>query len=737
MEIKDFLNRVICGDTLEILQKMPSDFVDCIITSPPYWGLRDYGVKGQLGLEPTLEEYLEKLLKITAELKRVLKKMGVMFWNHGDCYGSKPPGNSPENIKEWAEKGDGLIGRKFERYGSFKKSQRIQPKCLALQNWRLILRMIDEQGWILRNTLIWYKPNAMPSCLDKNTEVYVKSENGVIASHSLSEIADWNIENLKILSPMGWKRIKNIWKVKKREYIKFQFGTSGEIICSLDHKFPISHDNRRKRYEIKLAKDLREDKHKLLDRLLFIPINKFLDGKYTEINGEKLDYELGKFIGLIVAEGGFNSGNTNQGKITLNKDEKDLMTFFVEVLNKRFNQYNKIYYKDNYQSIQFSSKTIKELYQKLVIGKCINKSLDKVYFLNSPFEFRRGLFDGIIVGDGHTDKRGRITYGTASKQLRDDIYLLASSIGLLASKHENHRKDKRTNKIYDAYYLTIPLSLQREVIKGEQVKNCYWNRNTRNVIPAIYQNVFSCKTLKIYKIEAIKEKKELIDIEVEGGLFLINGGLVSHNSVKDRFANKYEPVFILVKNKKYWFDLDAVRAPYLQPRPNIKFNYRVQYAEKKSVQCPQFKATKEEIEKYKKGKILVKDHNLTEVENLHGYSPEQGRRIQLGLRVDPEDNPNFTNPLGKNPGDVWQIATQPCPREFRGVHFATFPEKLVEPMILAGCPKDGIVLDPFCGLGTVGVVAKKLKRNFIGIDIKEEYCEMARQRIRNTPEPLF
>lgn len=72
-QIKDLKNKIVCGDALEVLKQIPSDFVDTIITSPPYWGLRDYGVKGQIGLEKTLEEYIEKLLTITAELKRVLK----------------------------------------------------------------------------------------------------------------------------------------------------------------------------------------------------------------------------------------------------------------------------------------------------------------------------------------------------------------------------------------------------------------------------------------------------------------------------------------------------------------------------------------------------------------------------------------------------------------------------------------------------------------------------------------
>jgi len=484
----DYINRVICGNTLTVLKTMPDKSVDCIVTSPPYWGLRDYGedtktvwngdkdcqhkwikhiqpkrrgstdakssyerpsrketqklkdIKtdfcqkcgawyGQLGLEPTLDLYLEHLLQITAELKRVLKKSGVMFWNHGTNYGSAISApNAPILLKERI----------------FKRPAIGISKCLTLQNWRLILRMIDEQGWRLRNSIIWSKPNAMPS------------------------------------------------------------------------------------------------------------------------------------------------------------------------------------------------------------------------------------------------------------------------------------------------------------------------------------------------------------------------------SVKDRFTNKYEPVFMLVKNRKYHFDLDAVRIPHKESSierlkypivayggnlkigrfnrgHNIdlshKFNYRVRDSEKKSEQCPQFKATKEEIERYKKRRPDEK-----RMHTFYGHS-KRGKE--------------FENIKGKNPGDLWTIPTQPCPREFRGIHFATFPGKLVEPMILSSCPtqickkcgkarerivklgeripvrKDahfikrgttpddgkhlggavsagrmppgyaykretigftkcncenpeyepGIVLDPFGGAGTVGVVAKRLGRRYILIDIKPKYCEMARKRI--------
>jgi site-specific DNA-methyltransferase (adenine-specific) len=79
----------------------------------------------------------------------------------------------------------------------------------------------------------------------------------------------------------------------------------------------------------------------------------------------------------------------------------------------------------------------------------------------------------------------------------------------------------------------------------------------------------------------------------------------------------------------------------------------------------------------------------------------------------------------RNKRDVWNIAVNP----YRNAHCATFPEKLIEPCILAGCPENGVVLDPFFGSGTVGKVAKKLNRNFVGIEINPSYCEMAKNRI--------
>ena len=82
----------------------------------------------------------------------------------------------------------------------------------------------------------------------------------------------------------------------------------------------------------------------------------------------------------------------------------------------------------------------------------------------------------------------------------------------------------------------------------------------------------------------------------------------------------------------------------------------------------------------------------------------------------------------RNKRDVWTVSTG----GFKGAHFAVYPEQLIEPCILAGCPEGGTVLDPFMGSGTTGVVAKRLQREFVGIELNPEYCEMARKRIAAT-----
>ena len=156
---KEMVNEVVCGDCLEGLKKLPDNSIDMVITSPPYWALRDYGVEGQLGLEPTFEEYIDKLCTIFDEVKRVLKKEGTCWVNLGDTYSmtSVRGGDKPF--------GDGVGANKHYEKGSIsfkREKQTIQPKSLIQIPSHFAIEMCNR-GWILRNEIIWHKPSCMPS----------------------------------------------------------------------------------------------------------------------------------------------------------------------------------------------------------------------------------------------------------------------------------------------------------------------------------------------------------------------------------------------------------------------------------------------------------------------------------------------------------------------------------------------------------------------------------------------
>jgi DNA modification methylase len=138
-------------------------------------------------------------------------------------------------------------------------------------------------------------------------------------------------------------------------------------------------------------------------------------------------------------------------------------------------------------------------------------------------------------------------------------------------------------------------------------------------------------------------------------------------SVADRLANRHEATFLFVRSARYWFDLDAIREPRRGQRLEGRSGYR-------------------------------DDH------------PSKGRVLARAL-----------HPLGRNPGDVWTIPLAPFPE----AHFATFPPDLVEGCVLAGCRPGGIVLDPFTGSGTTGMVALKHGRRFVGIDLSAKYLDLA------------
>ncbi len=532
-------NRIIQGDTLTVLKTMPKNYIDTIVTSPPYWGLRDYGIKGQIGLEPTLKEYINKLLAITLELKRVLKPTGIMFWNHGDCYNSQGT-NMP---RYWGPGYEERKGKNFLKGKPMLVDKQIPIKCLCLQNYRLILRMIDEQNWILRNTIIWNKPNHMPSSVKDRFANSYESVYMLVKSKEASN-------DIKFWLPRPLSKEDAIW-----------------LATMIDTEGTIGRSCR------------------------FLTSNPYSFAAYITItNTYKLYLDRAKEI-------------TGKGYICERKTVPNRQIWNWRVSN------------------QEAISVIGEIYPYLMEKREQAKTAIALQKINKA----KGCPKGSKFGDG---------------------------------------QEKMSTQAYQE---------------------------------------------KLHLYELIKK---------------LNQREISDSGLPEPNLNRTSGC------EKYWFDLDSVRIPHItnedrpfgivrerefgydteypEVRKKDTFNYRVRDAEKKAKQCPQFKASKEEIESYKKetGKIAGGGAKL----NLPG-----------------------SHETGKNPGDLWTIPTQPFP----AAHFATFPEKLVEPMIKAGCPENGIVLDPFAGAATTCVVAKGLGRSYLGIELSPDYVEIAEKRLLNTMGKLL
>jgi DNA modification methylase len=215
------------------------------------------------------------------------------------------------------------------------------------------------------------------------------------------------------------------------------------------------------------------------------------------------------------------------------------------------------------------------------------------------------------------------------------------------------------------------------------------------------------------RIRGNLKEKCLAGIPWRTAIALMNRGWILRNDIiwvkpnhlpaphKDRLTNAYEHLFHFVKSTRYYYNLDAIREP-------IKT---------------------ESILRYQR-EYVGRDPNYVINAPLK-HIREKLRRG--GVRVPPgRDIPNVAHPLGKNPGDVWQISTRP----FFGIHPAVYPPQLCVRPILSSCPPDGIVLDPMCGSGTTLAVAKALGRHYIGIEIVPRFVEGARERVAKVIRPL-
>jgi len=529
------------GDNVELMREMPAGSIDLIPTSPPYWGLRDYGVDGQIGLEPTLGEYHERLLEVTAECMRLLKPTGVMFWNHGDSYGSN--------------------------------------KSLNMQNSRLIIRMIDDQGWILRNRIIW--------CLSPSTVLYVKSQKGIMPM-TIHDMVRLDPTTIQLWNGVKWTQVLGWSKTSASAHnIEIVLRSGERIRCTPEHKFPTKRG--------------------------MIPANELHEGDILESvvlpqpdnPNEPIHLpaeSIGWFVGTYMADGSFGDGGISI-QISSHIKETNRYNKLKRIADEYGGTCRMYNTGGNSATVNMYGDVLIAIIKKYIHGNSARNKHLRVSCWNRNNEFLGGVLRGYLEGDGHYDvKNDRWRLGfTRNYAFESDLRTLSARLGI--SIRINRSIAKIGDKKYPAF-------------RGEMRFNRSSHGNTKH-------------DMEIVEIKQGRSGKFWsIGVADEPHVFALASGVLTSNSkpngmpssVTDRFSNKYEPVYMLVKSKKYWFDLDAVRVPH-------------------------------------------KDVSLTR--QKYKWNPDRQRGHPNG-HEEKLDMDDMCHPFGKNPGDVWTIPTQPYPES----HFA-------------------------------------------------------------------
>lgn len=224
--------KIIIGDAAARLHELPDASVRCVVTSPPYFGLRDYGIEGQIGLETSIDDYLGRLVSVFREVRRVLADDGTLWLNLGDAYASNIGGGQGKN-GQMADRSIVASRRGGQR------PQGMKSKDLMGIPWRVAFAL-QADGWYLRQDIIWHKPNPMPeSVTDRCTKAHEylfllsKSQRYYFDQEAIKEPCDWNPDDTKM--PDGWdtgpggqgttRNKRSVWTVSTRPYAGAHFAT--------------------------------------------------------------------------------------------------------------------------------------------------------------------------------------------------------------------------------------------------------------------------------------------------------------------------------------------------------------------------------------------------------------------------------------------------------------------------------------------------------------------------------
>jgi site-specific DNA-methyltransferase (cytosine-N4-specific) len=217
LKIEDITNNILLGDNREVLKTFPDSCINTTITSPPYYNLRDYGVDGQIGLEDSLDDFIEQLCLVFDEVHRITKEDGTLWVNIGDCYANKNEITSDGRRGFSGSKGMGMADKTIDG---------LTHKDLIGVPWRLAFAL-QKRGWILRSDIIWAKKNPMPeSVKDRPTSSH---EYIFLFSKNTQYYYDYESVKEKIIDGLSkdydYRNKRDVWSVRVASYPGAHFAT--------------------------------------------------------------------------------------------------------------------------------------------------------------------------------------------------------------------------------------------------------------------------------------------------------------------------------------------------------------------------------------------------------------------------------------------------------------------------------------------------------------------------------
>ncbi|GIV03699.1 MAG: hypothetical protein KatS3mg015_2529 [Fimbriimonadales bacterium] len=696
------------GDALEVLRSLPDESVDCAATSPPFYGLRDYGIDGQIGLEATPEEWRDRLVEVFREVRRVLAPYGTLWVECGDTYAGQR--SYPHSLKP-----KDLIGAPF-----------------------LLAFGLRDDGWWWRSVNVW--------CLSGGTKLYARTQNSE-GPMALKDLARLDPSTVELWNGRRWTRVRGWYRSEVRdEPLEIELASGERVGCTPGHVWPTQRGL------------VRSDQLRVGDVLQTVRLPEPEDPDRPRFLP---DDEIGYVVGRYLADGSMSGGvvqiacHANEGENLLNQVRPVALALHGSARLHRTSE--------NTATVNVNGPVLAQVIRAYIHGSTAKTKGLRTRVWRRSDAFLLALLRGYLEGDGSYDEsndRYRLAF-TRNDKLAGDLRTLAGRLGL-----------------------PIRLALAHTMAYGKR-----WPiyRGQIRLTPSAHGNARADG-----RIVAIRRSRgrAFWDVEVadEPHVFALASGVLTHNSkpnclpesVGDRPVVQHSYVFQFSKRPRYYHDAEAVREPAEWAR----------WGDQTVIKRQQGKGSW--IAARDKNELLADGRTHRSLRSVWTIPTEgfSGRELfgDDGRIPSPDcpvhgDRPAQT--LSRSAG-----TRKACTCKYID-HFATWPTKLAKLILLMACPEQvcrecgkpreriisssydsegrttngprslerrhespgfavrkvkstttegftdcghnayrpGIVLDPFFGAGTTGVVARKLGRHCVGIELNESYCELAARRL--------